>query len=87
MGTSDITLEWTPQRTIIPSKGNSISPRVFGGFDTNSSSDITSIFEVIEIFVCHKNFEKYSLRVNMKNILGEYSLFFKSNAWNYLHLN
>ena len=24
---------------------------------------------------------------NMKNILGEYSLFFKASTWNYLHLN
>ena len=23
----------------------------------------------------------------MKNILGEYSLFFKASTWNYLHLN
>ena len=50
MGTRDIPLELTLQKTIIPSKGNSISPRVFGGSDTNSSSDITSIFEVIEFF-------------------------------------
>ena len=51
MGTIDIMLELTLQRTIIPSKGKSICPRVFGGFDTNSSSDITSIFKVIKIFV------------------------------------
>ena len=30
---------------------------------------------------------KYSLRVNKKNILGEYSSFFKPSTWNYLHLD
>ena len=29
----------------------------------------------------------YSLRVNKKNILGEYSSFFKPSTWNYLHLD
>ena len=35
----------------------------------------------------HKNFVhfEYSLRVNKKNILGEYYLFFKPSTWNYLH--
>ena len=33
-----------------------------------------------------KNFDhfKYSLRVNKKNILGDYSSFFKPSTWNYL---
>ena len=37
----------------------------------------------------HKNFGyfKYSLRVNKKNILGEYSSFFKLGKWNYLQLD
>ena len=37
----------------------------------------------------HKNFGhfKYSLWVNMKNILGKYSSFFGSSTWNYLHLH
>ena len=37
----------------------------------------------------HKNFDhfKYSLWVNMKNILGKYSSFFRPSTWNYLHLD
>ena len=37
----------------------------------------------------HKNFEhfRYSLRVNQKNILGEYSSFVKSSTCNYLQLD
>ena len=36
-----------------------------------------------------KNFVhfEYNLRVNKKNILGEYSSFFKPMTWNYLHLD
>ena len=36
-----------------------------------------------------KNFVhfEYNLRVNKKNILGEYSSFFKLMTWNYLHLD
>ena len=30
---------------------------------------------------------KYSLRVDQKNILGEYSWFFKPSTWNYLYLH
>ena len=37
----------------------------------------------------HKNLGhfKYSLWVNMKNILGKYSSFFRPSTWNYLHLD
>ena len=37
----------------------------------------------------HKNFDhfKKSLQLNRKNILGEYSSFFKPSTWNYLHLD
>ena len=37
----------------------------------------------------HKNFDhfKYSLCVNTRNILGEYSSFFEPHMWNYLQLN
>ena len=46
--------------------------------DANSSSDIAQKPRSLQV---------YSLRVNMKNILGEYSSFFKPSMWNYLHLN
>ena len=65
--------------------GNSLSPPKEIGrrletsrFETNSSSD-----------ELHQNFFhfQYSLRVNKKNILGEYSSFFRSSTWNYLQLD
>ena len=40
-------------------------------FDTNSSSDIAQNFRSLQV---------YSLRANMKNILGEYSSFFKPST-------
>ena len=43
-------------------------------FDTNSSSDIAPNFRSLQV---------YSLRANMKNILDEYSSFFKASMWNY----
>ena len=48
-----------------------------GGFDMSSGEK------------CHKNFDhfNYSLHMNKKNILGEYSLFFKPNTWHYLLLD
>ena len=50
----------------------------FGRFDTNCGSDIAQKFQSLQVFI---------LRVNMQNILGEYSSFFKPSTWNYLHLN
>ena len=40
-------------------------------FDTNSSSDIAQKFRSLQV---------YSLRANMKNILSEYSSFFKPST-------
>ena len=46
-------------------------------FNTNSSSEIAQNFDHF----------KYSLLVNKKNILCEYSSFFKPSIWNYVRLN
>ena len=46
--------------------------------DTNSSSDIAQKFRSLHV---------HSLRVNMTNILSEYSSSFQRRMWNYLHLN
>ena len=43
-------------------------------FDTNSSNDIAQDFRSLQV---------YNLRVNMKNILGEYSSFSRPSTWNY----
>ena len=53
------------------------------GFDTSRFDPNSSSMKL------HKNFDyfTYSLRVNKKNILGEYSSFFKLGKWKYLQLH
>ena len=63
--------------------GNSLSPlNEIGRFDTGR-------FETNSTVKLHQNFFhfQYSLRVNKKNILGEYSSFFRSSTRNYLQLD
>ena len=67
-----VVCRWHPALPVTPG----INPEIVR-FNTNSSSEIAQNF----------NHFKYSLLVNKKNILCEYSSFFKPSTWNYVRLN
>ena len=67
-----VVCRWHPALPVTPG----INPEIVR-FNTNSSSEIAQNLDHF----------KYSLLVNKKNILCEYSSFFKPSTWNYVRLN